>query len=216
MSRFSALKDEDSQSDNEFSMLEPSYTYSEIISTFSLDKLKGPPKELTHYQNIINFEPQLPRCPNFVPPTKNINSQIYYNQDKSKQQKLIGKPGGKGPRIVGKGMHKQKFQTEEQEEPGIQWFYKDQFDRVLGPYTSKRMKEWYDLGLFTPELLVKTASSESKFKPVSDYFPDTDTAFDDRVMTEKFSREAAGWGSTEKRVRLIVFSYGDNQVGSSY
>lgn len=57
------------------------------------------------------------------------------------------------------------------------WLYMDPMGSVIGPYPSKRMREWLREKTIDKTLMIRSAAFETKFQPIEVVFPDISRAF---------------------------------------
>lgn len=195
MSRFAALRDDDdntaSDSSPEIERLSPQYSMQDILDVSKTD-VPPPPPELSQFQNFFCKDAQSPEITTFVPPKSEINSK---NCPTAKQGLR---------RRFGRGSKTGQREDLELEELGPCWYYKDPMDRVIGPYPSKRMREWLDRKLIDAALPIRSASSpEGRFQPISVVFPDLARAF-----SETAGVRSGGGG--RQLTTLVSFSVSDD------
>lgn len=61
--------------------------------------------------------------------------------------------------------------------PAISWFYSLD-GQVYGPFEMGKMRHWYMVDYFAADTLVRIGSPQGPFKPVKDFYPDLERAFD--------------------------------------
>lgn len=148
MSRFAALRDEDEndQSDDETPATEltkhlsPQYTIKEILDMYPNCTNESPPQEATLYENIFISECQPPECNTFQPPSSEINSPPYVQNNKQTPRNFQSNQTRRPVRNQARGRNVVVTNTSP-EECGQAWLYRDPMDHVIGPYSSARMKE---------------------------------------------------------------------------
>ena len=203
MSRFAALRDDDDNTGSdsspeapEFERLSPQYTIQEILDVAKSD-VPGPPTELNQYQNFFQKDAQSPEISTFSPPKSDINSKNCPTSKQTARRPNRATRGGK--------TSSQRSDDGETEDLGACWFYKDPMDRVIGPYPSKRMREWLDRKLINGDLLIRSAAAEGRFQPICVTFPDLSRAFAD---TGGVRSDGGGWQLTT----LVSFSVSDDDA----
>jgi hypothetical protein len=88
-------------------------------------------------------------------------------------------------------------------------------DQTLGPYTSRKMREWFDKRYFDPTLLIQSGGSDAPFAPILTVFPDISTAFAEDAAPKGGSQSDKG--RDRKLVTLLSFSMDDSDdYGSSW
>jgi hypothetical protein len=101
---------------------------------------------------------------------------------------------------------------DESEPLGLVWFYRDPFNRLMGPYTSRRMREWFGKRYFDENLQIAVNES-GPFQALSAVFPDQATAFIEdgkAVYAEGFEER----GRDRRIDTLVSFSDADDSVMS--
>lgn len=200
MNNFAALCDDDdtgSDSGAGVGHLSPQYTMQEVLDHARTAGAK-PPHGLTKFRNAYTATPQEPECNTFTPPKSEINSTLF-NTGKLERKRTSRTQPTRGGRTAS------TRQTEpNMEELGQCWFYKDPTGKVLGPYPSRRMKDWLDRRMIEPSLLIRVAGGDGPFQPISEVFPESGRAFADvQVKTSE----------TEKQLMTLV-SFSVSEEGS--
>lgn len=182
---FAALRDA-SEDDPGMEWLGPQYSIQEIISYAKSSADLQYPAELAKHENILVKEAQEPEYLTFRPPQSEINSVAYVNVGKQRSaqaqsSRRINQPQRttqkdvKGKRQIAK--HDDVKIEELEEREGQCWYYKDHMDTIMGPYSSKRMKGWFDGHYFDQTLLIRPAGSDEPFRTIECVFSDISQAF---------------------------------------
>lgn len=185
---FAALRDEASEDDPGFEWLSPQYSIQEILSYAKSPASAQIPAELQKHENIFAREVQEPEFMTFKPPQSEINSVAYINVGKQQRNVQIPqnpKRASSTQRVTQKDIKGRKQMTkheevkieELEEREGPCWYYRDHMDTIMGPYSSKRMREWFNGRYFDSTLLIRPAGSDEAFKPIEVVFSDIAHAF---------------------------------------
>jgi hypothetical protein len=191
MSRFAVLReDEPDDPDDEtsacepLSRLTPQYSISDVLKFYKSGAQLPPPAELPHYDHVFLKDAQSPECSTFRPPQSEINSPFFLSGGKqpsrsfqnSGTRRSISPRNQAQPRPKRPAPSRPADTHDFDEEVGLMWFYKDPMDQVMGPYSSRRMREWFDKKYFDATLPIVVGGG-STFQPIANVFPDLSLAF---------------------------------------
>ena len=197
MSRFDGLIDDDEEEEeeteeesySEYNPLEkkpPTFSPQQIFDSYQFSSSSEPPQEIKTYNNIYVAETLKPECLTFKPPKSDINSTIFLPgksntppNTKTRNPKSRSKKSSvNNASNVSLNTNLVKpFQQEKGTEDSEMWVYKDQFDKIIGPFSSQKMRDWFNKGFIDSTLLVRLASLSVPFQPISFVFPDLSKAF---------------------------------------
>ena len=171
MNTFAILADDDDDNGSEaeeeeldpLSHFQPQYSFKDIMAQYKPNS--QPPSDLIKYDSIYIRESQNPESNQFVPPNSDINSDpnastkppIRPFQLQSRKPKQTTKPTKKPPII-------QTKTSETEEDAGQNWYYQDPMGQTIGPFSSKKMHEWFERKYFDSTLLVHDSRPDSKFQ----------------------------------------------------
>jgi len=147
----------------------PRYSIQQIIQLYQTSSSDC--CELSRFPFIYVKEFLKPECFTFDPPQSEINSTIYLSGKNPKQTSQANLPRKsqrgfpKMKRENSKPMDSIKSPAEDENE--ITWWYKDNFDNVIGPYPYSKLHEWFGKRYFDSNLMVCLSNSDDKFQPLS-------------------------------------------------
>jgi hypothetical protein len=232
-SRFAALQDEPDEPEddpiaaepstvNPLTRLSPHYSIEDVLRAQRSGS--QPPPEIQHFENVYIREFQTPESATFRPPTSDINSAASYGTKDKGQQRSYQQPNSRrtaSPRTAPPSRAKKAQQRpgdlrDEPEPPGQVWVYRDPFDRLMGPYTSQRMREWLGKRYFDGNLQI-AVSENGPFQALGAVFPDQATAFADDGRPPAKAVYAEGFEDRGKERRpdtLVSFLDADDSATS--
>jgi hypothetical protein len=238
--RFFGLQDDPDDLDDDLSGPEPSASdpLSRLSPRYSIDDVLRaqrswaqlpPPLEIQRFENVYVREFQTPESVTFRPPTSDINSAASYGTKDKGQQRPYQQPNVRraaSPRSVPPPRPKKPAPPprapdarDEPEPPGPVWFYQDPFSQTMGPYTSRRMREWFTKKYFDGNLQI-AGSEAGPFQVLSAVFPDQAVAFNDDGPQGGKAVSADGFedrGRDRRLDTLVSFSVTDaDDFGASW
>jgi hypothetical protein len=184
--------------------------------------------DASRFDNVYIKNAQSPECTHFHPPQSEINSLIYLNGGKSPAQRsapgsglrrtgVPRNPVPSRPKKPGQPAKATDWHMDESDDDiGVGWFYKDPMDQTLGPYTPRKMREWFDKKYFDSTLLVQLGTSDGPFAPICAIFPDLANAFNDDVPPSPRSAFQGEKSREKKLLTLVSFSEDNDDLGESW
>jgi hypothetical protein len=192
----------------------PQYSIDEVLTLFKPISA-APSPDSARFDNVFVESSQPPECGHRHPPQSEINPVIHVDGVKSQGQRSGQSSGSRRSSNSRSAPSRSKRSsldaksTDGEEDLGQVWYYKDPMDQIVGPYSSRRMKEWFDKRYFDATLLIQSGASDGPFLPVSAFFPELANAFnEDSPPRSGFQGEK----SREKKLTTFVsLSMDDNE-----
>jgi len=197
MSRFAGLVSTESDDDETQGLLakkKPQYSIKEILGYFRPNVIQQFPLEKPILEAIYVKDMQDPELNTFKPPNEHISDVDASNISKVKSQT------------------QKRVNSRPNEDLSNHWYYMDPVGQILGPYSSKLMKIWFDNRLIDKSLLISQSNSdENGFSSIQTHFPDLSIAFQEipkafSINIQKPSSKPNFWRQERTPETLISFS----------